>query len=191
MRGLTERIAGTRTAGQTREILLLCGHTLILYLKEGQDWRPCYCSYAGYGRNGLRKNRKEGDGTTPIGAFPLLFAFGIRKNPGTALPYRDVTPRSYWKEDGNCWVESDVPVTGEHLSSYDPQYRYAAAVGFNTDPYIPGLGSAIFLHVKNDQHWETAGCISVTEKNMIRLLSLLHPGAVLIAVSSPEELDAY
>ncbi len=154
----------TKTAEKTDQILLLVDHILTLWEKKDR-WTCVYCSYAGYGRNGLLEDRREGDGTTPVGDFALPLAFGIRENPGTALP---------WK-----------------LASYDPQYRYAVFIAYNADPFIPGKGSAIFLHVKNDADWKTAGCVSVTEKNMIRLLQSLRPGARMLIVKKPEDIGRY
>ena len=181
-------VAGTRAAERTNQILLLLDHTLTLWEKKA-DWICVYCSYAGYGRNGLSEDRHEGDGTTPVGDFALPLAFGIRENPGTALPWKKVTARSYWADAGNVWAESKEPIPGEHLASYDPQYRYAVFIAFNADPFVPGKGSAIFLHVKNDTSWKTAGCVSVTEKNMIWLLRHLRPGARMLIAPSPEKLN--
>ncbi|MGN1023986.1 MAG: L,D-transpeptidase [Lachnospiraceae bacterium] len=180
-------VAETRAAERTNQILLLLDHTLTLW-EKGADWTCVYCSYAGYGRNGLSENRHEGDGTTPVGDFALPLAFGIRKNPGTALPYQPVGENSYWAEEGNRYTESPVPVPGEHLASYDPQYRYAVFIAYNADPCIPGRGSAIFLHVRSEKTWKTAGCVSVTEENMIRLLHMLRPGARMLIAPSPEKL---
>lgn len=180
----------TKTAEKTDQILLLVDHILTLWEKKDR-WTCVYCSYAGYGRSGLLEDRREGDGTTPVGDFALPLAFGIRENPGTALPWKDVTEHAYWADAGNAWTESEQPVPGEHLASYDPQYRYAVFIAYNADPFIPGKGSAIFLHVKNDADWKTAGCVSVTEKNMIRLLQSLRPGARMLIVKKPEDIGRY
>ena len=185
-----ELLEKTKTARKTDQILLLVDHILTLWEKKDL-WTCVYCSFAGYGRCGLLADRREGDGTTPVGSFALPLAFGIRKNPGTALPWKDVTKTSYWADAGNVWTESEVPIPGEHLASYDPQYRYAVFIAYNADPFVPGRGSAIFLHVKNDANWKTAGCVSVTEKNMIRLLQSLRPGARMLIVKKPEDISLY
>ena len=46
------------------------------------------------GKNGLGKTG-EGDGKTPLGTLHPLSAFGIKPNPGTTMPYIDVTPTTY------------------------------------------------------------------------------------------------
>lgn len=50
------------------------------------------------GKNGLGKTR-EGDGKTPVGTFHPLTAFGVKPNPGTAMPYLDVTPTIFACDD--------------------------------------------------------------------------------------------
>ena len=134
--------------------------------------------------------KREGDGCTPVGVFPLEMAFGLAPNPGTALPWKDVTPSSFWsgdKENYNTWQESPCK-EGERLADYPVQYKYAAVIGYNTLEPRYGAGSAIFLHCYGPRKsWfqcrssrtATAGCISVPEDVMVRLLKVLRPGAII------------
>ena len=46
------------------------------------------------GKNGLGKTG-EGDGKTPVGTLRPLTAFGVKPNPGTTMPYINVTPTTY------------------------------------------------------------------------------------------------
>lgn len=154
--------------------------------------------------------KREGDGRTPIGTYPLELAFGLAGNPGTALPWRDIGPDSYWSgepDSYNTWVElpqgkdpasSSRPMpSSEHLADYPVHYKYAAAIGYNTAAPVFGAGSAIFLHCFGPRKGisrllhlparlrglfrcsdiATAGCISVPEAVMLRLLRSLRPGA--------------
>ena len=43
------------------------------------------------GKNGIGKTG-EGDAKTPTGTLHPLTAFGVKENPGTKMPYIDVTP---------------------------------------------------------------------------------------------------
>ena len=90
----------------------------------------------------------------------------------------------------NQWVESTRPVAGEHLISYY-QYKYAMAIGFNRNPTIYKKGSAIFLHCKSYDHWSTAGCVSVEESVMKRLLIMSRNGVYMIIVRNQNEIDNY
>ena len=48
-------------------------------------------------------------------------------------------------------------------------------IEYNTHPVITGKGSAIFFHVTNDKYSSTAGCVAVQERDMLQILSWLHP----------------
>lgn len=133
------------------------------------------------GRNGVSASKTEGDLKTPMGLFTLPSAFGNEPDPGCLLPYRQATVSSYWVDDPdsasyNMWVEDDGDRdwnSAEHISDLATAYAYAAVVGYNIDPITPGAGSAIFLHVGSGP---TAGCISTSRDNILRLLRWLDPG---------------
>ncbi len=181
-------LAETETAKKTSQIVLVVDHSLTLWTKTENGWEKSMDTYCGYGWNGLSADRREGDGTTPVGSFPLTLAFGLGENPGTAMTYRRITEKSYWsgENDGtyNTWVESETPVGGEHLADYY-QYKYAIAIGFNMDPVIPGRGSAIFIHCRSTDHWHTGGCVSLVESEMLTLMLTLKDGAYILIV--PDE----
>ena len=192
-----QALAGTLTAKITDQIILVVDHRLSLYNRQADgSWKRALDTYCGYGRNGLKawNLRQEGDQTTPIGSFPILFSFGIASNPGTAMSWRDVTPYSYWsgeKESYNTWVESATPINGEHLSDYTICYKYAMAIGFNIQPTVYKRGSAIFLHCKNPAEWGSAGCVSVEESAMISLLQQCHDGCYIMIVPDEASIAAF
>jgi L,D-peptidoglycan transpeptidase YkuD (ErfK/YbiS/YcfS/YnhG family) len=62
----------------------------------------------------------------------------------------------------------------EALWRIAPQYRYFAVVDYNTHPVVAGRGSAIFLH---GAVGATAGCVSLPEARLVRLLRWLRPAA--------------
>ena len=195
-----DEIAGmlsqTKTAQKTNQILLMIGHNLSLWNKtEDGLWKIAMESYNGYGENGLAENKREGDHKTPIGAFPILYAFGSGDNPGTSLEYKKITPNSYLSGEKdatyNTWVESDVNLPhSEHLADY-PQYKYALHIGHNSNPAEYGKGSAIFLHVKSHDRWATAGCLSVPDYVMKRILLQSHSGEYIIIVPTLEDIVRY
>ena len=183
------------TSGKTNQIIMVVGHTLTLYNKVNGKWTEVLSSYCGYGLNGykLASERREGDKTTPIGSFPLPLAFGLGKNPGTSMTYRQITKNSYWSgeyDTYNTWVESSSYMSGEHLIDY-AVYKYAMAIGFNMDPVVYKRGSAIFLHCKSPDHWYTAGCVSVPEDVMLDLLKKTKNGAYIVTVPTRSMLKNY
>ena len=45
-------------------------------------------------------------------------------------------------------------------------------LGHNDDPPVPGLGSAIFLHVAKDGYAPTEGCVALSREDLLALLAL-------------------
>lgn len=187
----------SKTAKLTDQIILVTDHDLALFDRQADGtWKAALETYCGYGRNGLKaaEKRQEGDGTTPIGAFPILHAFGQTDNPGTAMTWKKITKDSYWSGEEstyNTWVESKNKIEGEHLIDYQICYKYAMAIGFNTDPAVYKRGSAIFLHIKNPATWSSAGCVSVEEAYMLQLLKQCHNGAYIMIVPDTASIAAY
>ncbi|ULO10430.1 L,D-transpeptidase family protein [Paenibacillus sp. 19GGS1-52] len=137
------------------------------------------------GPNGIGKT-KEGDGRTPSGVFPLGQAFGTAVKPqGLRLPYIRTTKTDYWVDDRtsvqyNQWVSySGNP--DQRWDSYErllqPLYKYAIVLRYNDNPIVPGKGSAIFLHVWRAANKPTAGCIAMSESNLLKLMKLLDPAS--------------
>ena len=188
-------IKESKTAKKTNQIVLVIDHELSLWEKQKDgSWKSSETMYCGYGRNGFNypENRRMGDKTTPKGSFELLYAFGKAANPGTAMNYYPITPNSYLsseKDTYNQWVESPTPVTGEHLIDYY-QYKYAVNIGFNINPTTYGIGAGIFLHCKSNTTWNTSGCVSLTEENMVWLLKQLKNGAYMIIVEDESEITS-
>jgi L,D-peptidoglycan transpeptidase YkuD (ErfK/YbiS/YcfS/YnhG family) len=58
-------------------------------------------------------------------------------------------------------------------------YRYLATVGYNVDPVVVGLGSAIFLHRHQydaaGRTVATSGCVSLSEPDLLAVLRWLDP----------------
>ena len=187
-------LQNTATASRTKQIILVVDHNLSFWEKtERGTWAKKLSVYCGYGQNGLNDDRHEGDKTTPIGSFRILHGFGTAENPGSTMQYRRITRNSYWSGEYstyNQWVESVRPVAGEHLIDYY-QYKYAMAIGFNRNPTVYKKGSAIFLHCKSYDHWHTAGCVSVEESVMKKLLQMSRNGVYMIIVKEQNDIASY
>lgn len=192
---MAQIIGSTNTAKKTDSIILVNGHSLQLWKKGTNGWTKVLSAYCGYGKNGLKEasKRREGDGTTPVGSFPILMAFGKGSNPGTALSWRRITEKSYWSGERatyNTWVESAKRIAGEHLADYY-QYKYAMAIGFNRNPTVWKRGSAIFLHCKSTNSWSTGGCVSVYESVMLQLLKKCGKNPYIIIVPYSAKISQY
>lgn len=146
----------------------------------GEDgWTLLLGCRAHVGLNGIDK-QKEGDKRTPTGDFGVLTAFGIKSDPGTALPYFKVTRDMYCCADEEFYNrivsknEMHHKCTGEHLIDFKPSYNYCMFIDYNAD-CVYGKGSAIFVHCYGSKNY-TGGCVAVTEKNMKTILQSVHPG---------------
>jgi L,D-peptidoglycan transpeptidase YkuD (ErfK/YbiS/YcfS/YnhG family) len=142
---------------------------------------------ANLGRSGLSRRKREGDGSTPTGTYRLGPAmYGIAPDPGVKFTYHRLVCGDWWDEDPSspaynrfqhvaCGTQPAFGGQSEALWRISPQYRYFAVIEYNAHPVVPGRGSAIFLHVSTAHG--TAGCVSLPENRLLRLLRWLRPGA--------------
>jgi L,D-peptidoglycan transpeptidase YkuD (ErfK/YbiS/YcfS/YnhG family) len=139
------------------------------------------------GSNGLRENRREGDGTTPTGTFRLgPVMYGIAPNPGVRYPYRRLRCGDWWVEDPRspfyntfrhvpCGQTPPFRTTTPDMSKETKAFPHLAVVEFNMRPVVPGRGSGIFLHAQTGG--PTAGCISLRRAELVQVLRWLAPRA--------------
>lgn len=150
------------------------------------------------GRKGFARpgKKREGDGHTPAGLFPLEFAFGYAPAIETRMPYRQATADDLWVDDAgspdyNRWVRrgGTNAKSFEEMRLPDHRYRYGLVIGYNRNPVTPGLGSAIFIHVRREAGAPTAGCVALAEADLVALLAWLDPAKKpAILMGDPSDL---
>ena len=139
------------------------------------------------GRGGVRADKREGDGASPEGIFPLLNGFyrpDRIARPESGLPMTALQPNHGWVDDPtdpnyNRLVTLPYGASHEEMWLADGLYDLVVVIGYNTDPVVPGRGSAIFLHVARPDFSPTAGCIAIARDVLTRLLGLLGPGSTI------------
>ena len=149
--------------------------------KQGITWHRLYLVSAVIGRNGLAAagEKKEGDGKTPSGIYPLGPAFGYAPSIDTGLLYRQATDHDFWVDDRqslqyNQWVHGTPAAHSfEQMKRRDNLYQYGIVIGYNTHPIIPGTGSAIFMHVWRRYNSPTSGCVALNQRNLRKILRWL------------------
>lgn len=133
------------------------------------------------GRNGFAgfDRKREGDGMTPRGVFPLKIVFGYAEAADTRMPYRQATSQDAWVDESsspryNQWVRG-IPTKESHekMRRDDQLYQLGVVVGYNTDPVFAGLGSAIFLHIWKAPGQSTSGCVAMSENDLERIVAWL------------------
>ncbi|MDQ1635944.1 MAG: hypothetical protein QOJ32_2753 [Frankiaceae bacterium] len=161
--------------------------------------------------------RVQNDGSSPAGTFSMTTAFGLSANPGTRLAYRHSDGDDYWSGDPrdprtyNLYQTSVSPrrtwrltdATTERVASYPTQYAYAAVINayrppdasitYNaargqyetSQPTATGHGFSIFLHING--RGSTAGCVSVDQANMLRILRWVDPAKAPRITMAPSE----
>ncbi len=136
------------------------------------------------GRNGVRLDKREGDGATPVGCFSLrrvLWRPDRGAAPGTGLEVAAIGENDGWCDDPddaayNRLVTLPYPGRCERLWRDDRLYDLVVVLGHNDAPVVPGMGSAIFLHVAEADYAPTEGCVALAMEDLRFLLADCGPG---------------
>lgn len=142
---------------------------------------PCFI-----GQGGIKRHKQEGDGATPVGLFPFREVFYRAdriEQPLTALPITAITPQMGWCDaphhlQYNRLVKLPFEASHERLHREDGAYDLVLVVGYNDAPPVPGLGSAIFVHLKGDKTY-TKGCVALDRADLLHVLSMATIGSFL------------
>ena len=132
------------------------------------------------GKLGIKKNKKEGDKTTPQGIFSLgkLYYRSDRiKKIDTNLKCKVIKKYMGWcnnPNDRKYNKEFDLnsKKKGEKLFRKDHKYDAFIPINYNANPVIPHRGSIIFLHLTQN-YKPTAGCIAISIKDFLILVKCI------------------
>lgn len=147
-------------------------------LRAGNLSVPCKL-----GRSGRRWLKREGDGATPRGVWPMRRVLArpqTSKGLRTALPLRFMAQDDGWCDAAddrnyNRFVKLPYPASHEELWRKDQLYDVVVILGHNERPRIMGLGSAVFFHLSGPDGGPTAGCVAVSAADMRKVLPLCGP----------------
>lgn len=133
------------------------------------------------GQGGVRQDKREGDGATPAGLYPLrrlLYRADRLARPDSKLPMAEIQP-----EDGWCDAPDDAAynkavtlpygASAEAMWRADGLYDLVVITGHNDNPVVPGRGSAIFIHVASPDYGPTEGCVALARQDLLALLPVL------------------
>ena len=144
---------------------------------------------AAFGRGGVVKAdaKREGDGATPLGTWPLLrvlYRPDRLQAPKTALPVAALAPEDGWCDDPadaayNRPVTHPYPASAERMWREDGLYDVVVVLAHNDAPPLPGLGSAIFLHCARPDYAPTEGCVAIARDDLLAVLRGAKPGDAL------------
>lgn len=156
---------------------------------DGRFEGPGFTCRCALGRGGVRAaaDKREGDGASPAGIWPLrraLYRADRLAAPNTALPLAPIAADDGWCDAPtdplyNHPVRLPYPASAERMAREDHVYDLVVILGHNDDPVIPGAGSAIFWHLAWPDYRPTEGCVALALPDMLRALAAAAPGDAL------------
>ena len=123
--------------------------------------------------------KKEGDGKSPAGLFSLDFFFGYEQND-FKYPYIQANEQTLCIDDvGSSYYNQIIEHTNpaqfksfEYMKRDDKQYKLGISVGHNKSNQQMH-GSCIFIHIQRKQNSPTAGCTSLEENELLKVMRWL------------------
>ena len=137
------------------------------------------------GRGGIRADKREGDGATPVGEHRITGMLYRPDRLPAPQPWAEpIRPGDLWSDasgdpDYNSHVRPPSPASFETLRRADPLYDIVLVTDWNGDGR-PNAGSAIFLHQRRRAGYPTEGCVAFARADLIWLAQRVTPGARLI-----------
>ena len=133
------------------------------------------------GKGGIKKNKIEGDGTTPKGKFSLgnlYWRSDKVEKPITNLKCKKIKKNIGWCTDSksefyNREFKIKKYFKHEKLLRNDYKYNYLIVINYNRKNIIKNKGSAIFIHLTKN-YKPTAGCIALNKKDFLIFSKLVN-----------------
>jgi L,D-peptidoglycan transpeptidase YkuD (ErfK/YbiS/YcfS/YnhG family) len=132
------------------------------------------------GKNGIIKEKKEGDGFTPSGIFSLGSLYyrpdRIKKINSFFKPI-PIKSNMFWSDYPDSKYYNKLlyyeDTSCERLHRKDNTYDIILVINYNINPIIKNKGSAIFIHLAKKNFSPTAGCIALKKNCLLDILKYL------------------
>ena len=132
------------------------------------------------GKNGLKRNKYEGDKCTPTGTFslgPVYYRNDRIAKPDTELKTIKIDKQMGWCDDPsnvnyNRKIKLNKKNKGEKFYRKEKIYDIVLVINYNTKKIIKGRGSAIFIHLTNN-YKPTKGCVALSLNDLQILLKII------------------
>ena len=139
------------------------------------------------GRGNLKKDKVEGDGSTPRGKFgigTLYWRSDRVQKPNTKLFCKPINKKIAWCNDSkskfyNKEIKVNKKIKFEKIYRNDYKYNYFILLKYNFFNTKKNKGSAIFIHLTKD-YKKTAGCIALSKKDFLILAKLINKKSKII-----------
>ena len=131
------------------------------------------------GKNGITKNKVEGDKCTPSGIYKLKQVFYRAdriKKITTNLKKIKIKKNMGWCDDSsskkyNHLIKIPNKFSHEKLYRKDHIYDIIVVLNYNMNPVIKKKGSAIFLHIAKKNYSKTLGCVGLKKNDLLEILN--------------------
>ena len=139
------------------------------------------------GKRGIGIKKKEGDQITPKGKFKVKYIL-YRKDRipdlKTKLTKLVIRKDMGWCDDPrskfyNKLVILPFKYNFEKLYRNNNTYDIILVLNFNLNPIRKNKGSAIFIHVARKNYKRTAGCVSVSKKDLKRIVRKINKKTII------------
>ena len=139
------------------------------------------------GKNGIKKNKIEGDYSTPSGKFKLGNLYWRPdkvKKPSTKLFCKKINNNTGWCNDSkskfyNKEIKTNKKIRHEKLFRSDDKYDYLVLIKYNYSQPKKNRGSAIFIHLSKN-YKPTAGCIALKKKDFLILVKVINKRTTIV-----------
>ncbi len=138
------------------------------------------------GRGGLSRDKREGDGATPVGVHHIVGMFYRPDRMSSPAPWANPTrPGDLWSDDPdqpdyNLLVSKPYAHSHEVMRRADPLYDLVLITDWNWPDATPGQGSCIFIHQWRRPGYPTAGCVAFRPDHLRWIAARVQPGTRLI-----------
>ena len=133
------------------------------------------------GRNGIKKDKIEGDGCTPEGKFslgPLYYRSDRIKKFKSCFKLIPIQKNMFWSDYPHSIYYNRLlnfkDTSCENLYKINNTYDLILIINYNTKPIIKHKGSAIFLHLAKKNFPPTSGCVALKKDCFIEILKKLN-----------------
>tara|TARA_Y100000590_G_scaffold84125_1_gene93837 strand:+ start:1163 stop:1654 length:492 start_codon:yes stop_codon:yes gene_type:complete len=141
------------------------------------------------GKKGFKKNKVEGDNSTPKGIFglgKLYWRYDRVKKPETRLECKKIKKNQGWCTDSrskfyNKEFKIQKKYKHEKLNRKDSKYDLFIVINYNRKKVLKNKGSAIFIHLTKE-YKPTAGCIALKKKDFLILCKLLNKKSKILII---------
>ena len=136
----------------------------------------------------------EGDKKAPIGVFKLTSIFGYGKKTNLSMPYKFASENLICVDDTSSKEYNKIILAHgneksfEYMRRKDNLYKYGIVVNHNQKA-VKNRGSCIFIHIQRGQGIPTAGCTSMKEEAIKKIVDWLDASKEPILIQIPRSFS--